>query len=269
MELSLEGKIAVVTAAGGAICGEVARELAREGAEVAVWDIDPEAARRTVETITAAGGTAAAFQCDGTNGESVARAAKLTATALGVPSVLVNGTGGSRPETTTSHERSFFGLDPEDMLRVMKLNYLSAVMTSQALGAMMIADGGSIVTISSVAGVRPLSRAITYSDSKAALISFTRWLAVELAAHHGGKIRVNTVAPGFVLTNQNRFLLEDSETGGATERGRTVLRQVPLGRYGTPEEIAAVVTFLASDRARFVHGAVVPVDGGFTAFSGV
>jgi len=275
MELGLEGRIAVVTAGGGAICGEAARMLAREGARVAVWDIALPAAERTAAAIRDEGGTAAAVECDGTDLRSVGAALDATRALLGDPTILVNGAGGSSPRTTTDDAQPFASLDPDAMLGVLKLNYLSAVQTSQVAAPVMLdacARGGTtgaIVNVSSVAGVLPLSRVLTYSDAKAALISFTRWLATEIATRHGGLLRVNTVAPGFVLTEQNRFLLEDPDTGEPTERGRAVTARVPLRRYGTPQEIAPVIVFLASERASFVNGAVYTVDGGLTGSPGI
>lgn len=280
MDLGLRGRTAVVTAGGGAICGAVARALAAEAARVAVWDVSADAAERTAASIRADGATAAAFACDCTDAASIADALAATRARLGSPAILVNGAGGSSPRTTTTDEQTFSELDPGAMVDVMKLNYASAVMTSQALVPVMLealgepaggsaAPTGAIVNVSSVGGIQPLSRALTYSDGKAAVASFTRWLAIEMANRHAGRIRVNAVAPGFVLTEQNRFLLADRETGEPTERGRTVLAQVPLHRYARPGEIASLVVFLASERASFITGAVYPIDGGLTASLGV
>jgi NAD(P)-dependent dehydrogenase (short-subunit alcohol dehydrogenase family) len=156
------------------------------------------------------------------------------------------------------------------MRAVTALNYFSAVLPSQAVGKVLAGRGeGTIVNIGSVAGIRPLTRAITYCNAKAAVGSFTQWLAVHMAQQYSPRIRVNAIAPGFVLTDQNRFLLVDRSTGKLTARGETILSQVPINRFGEPEEIAALALWLASPLASFMTGAVIPLDGGFTAFSGV
>jgi len=184
--------------------------------------------------------------------------------------ILINGAGGSRKEATTSHELEFFDIKPEVLCEVMHLNYLSAVIPSQEVGRIFAwKKSGVILNISSIAGILPLTRAIAYSNGKAATNSFTRWLAVYMAQNFSPEIRVNSIAPGFVLTQQNRFLLMDEKTGKFTERGRKVLASTPMNRLGEPSEIVGAALWLVSEKASFVTGAVIPVDGGFSAYSGV
>lgn len=270
MSYNMTGKRAVVTGGGGAILGTVAGMLAAEGASVAIWDLSLEQAQQQAEVARGHGATAVAIGCDVTSRESIRRAVDTTLQELGGIDILVNGAGGSRPQTTTSDDLSFFDIDPGDVRSVMDLNYLSIVMCCQEVGRLFGKQGsGSIVNVTSIAGMTPLTRALAYCNGKAAANSLTQWLAVHMVQNYSATIRVNAVAPGFVLTEQNRFLLIDKETGNMTARGEQIMRAVPVARYGTPQEIAEVVLFLASDRAGFVNGAVIPVDGGFTAYSGV
>lgn len=270
MDLNLTGKVAVVTGGGGAICGAIARALAREGVRVAVWDLSRPAAEAQERAIREAGGDAAAVACDVTDEESVARALAETLRHYTSVDILVNGAGGSRKETTTAPELSFFDIEPADMRRVVDLNYTSAVICSQAVGKVFAEKKqGVILNIASIAGLKPITRALSYSNGKAALASFTQWFAVHMAGTYSPSIRVNAVAQGFMLTDQNRFLLVDEKTGAFTERTGQILRHVPMARLGEPEEIVGAALWLVSDKARFVTGIVVPVDGGFTASSGV
>ncbi len=270
MEMSLQDRVAVITGAGGAIGGEIARLFVQAGASVALWDLSHEAAMRKCDDIAAGSAAAEAFVCDVTNREQVKTAVSATLQRFGAIDILVNGAGGSRAGATTSPDLPFFDLLPEDMLSTLSLNYLSAVLPCQEVGRVFAErKSGVVINITSIAGDRPLSRAVTYSNAKAAADSFTRWLAVHMAREYAPGIRVNAIAPGFVLTEQNRFLLTDAETGGLSPRGEHILRQVPAGRFGDAAEIAGAALWLASDLARFVTGAVIPVDGGFTAESGV
>ncbi|MDY7011359.1 MAG: SDR family NAD(P)-dependent oxidoreductase, partial [Planctomycetota bacterium] len=232
---NLEGKVAIITGAGGAICGEIAQAYAREGISVAIWDISIDAARRRRDEIVSAGGRAMAFECDVTDKASVASALERTLGEYGTVDILVNGAGGGRKEATTSPDLNFFDIEPADMESAMSINYMSAVVPSQAVGRIFAEkQSGVILNISSIAGIRPLTRAISYSNGKAATNSFTQWLAVHMAREYLPNIRVNAIAPGFILTEQNRFLLIDEKTGEATKRGTDILRSVPAGRYGRP-----------------------------------
>ena len=266
------GKNAVITGAGGAIGGEIARGLAGAGARVAIWDISEEAGRNKAEEINgqSPAGEVAAFQCDAMSRESVAAALEETLDRFGTVHQLVNGAGGSHPTTTTSPDLEFFDIEPENVRRVMDLNYLTGVIPSQAVGRVFAGnEEGAVVNITSIGGGLPLGRALAYSNGKAAADSFTRWLAVHMASTYSPNIRVNAIAPGFMITNQNRFLLLDEQTQQLTERGETVVKNVPMGRFGDPVEIVGAALWLLSDQATFVTGAVIPVDGGFSANCGV
>lgn len=266
----LAGKTAAITGAGGAICGAIARALGQTGCRVAIWDIKRESAQATVDSITATGGQAVACQCDAANRADVERAARETVAAFGGIDILINGAGGGYKAATTAPDLSFFDITPENMEGAFGLNYMATVIPSQVVGK-LLADQkrGVILNISSIGGVRPLSRSIGYSNAKAAVVSFTQWLAVHMAREYSPKIRVNALAPGFVLTDQNRFLLVDEATGQPTERGQLITEQVPMGRYAEPEEMVGAALWLVSDAAAFVTGVVVPVDGGLLASLGV
>ena len=270
MDYGLKGKAAIVVGGGGTIPGEIARQLAAEGAAVAIWDIDSAAAGTMEQEIQAAGGRAIGLKCDAIDTADVDCCVHEVLAEFGTVDILVNGAGGTSPECATSDTLEFFDIMSEALQGMLDVNYFSAVVPSQAVGRVFAEKrSGVILNISSVAGDVPLTRVVGYSNAKAALSSFTRWLAVHMATTYSPEIRVNALAPGWVLTGLNRFLLVDEETGEPTERGRTINSQVPMRRYGEPAEIAAAALFLVSDQASFITGAVLPVDGGFTAFSGV
>lgn len=270
MELHLADRTAIVTGGGGAICGAIARALAAEGASVAVWDLDKAAAETVATEIRAAGGRALGVACDATDRAEVVSALDRTIEAFGSVDILVAGAGGGRRDATTSPELSFFDIAEGGLRSALDLNYMTAVVPCQEVGRHFARQGtGVVLVISSIAGIRPLTRAVGYSNGKAALNSFVRWLAVEFAENYDARIRVNAIAPGFVLSNQNRFLLVDGTTGHATERAKQILEHVPQARLGEPEDIVGAALWLVSDQARFVTGVILPVDGGFTARAGV
>ena len=220
--------------------------------------------------INSAGGAAIGLKCDITTKASIASAFEATLKKFSTVNFLINSAGGSDKSTTTSTELLFSDLQVDDMVHVFLQNYMGTVISSQLVAKQFIKNkSGVILNISSIAGILPLTRALSYSDAKAAVNSFTRWLAVHMAQNYSVNIRVNAIAPGFILTNQNRFLLVDGETGELTERGRQIFRSVPMARFGEVQEVAHVALWLLSDQASFITGAVIPVDGGYTAFSGV
>jgi NAD(P)-dependent dehydrogenase (short-subunit alcohol dehydrogenase family) len=267
---SLEGQAAAVTGGGGVLCSAMALGLARAGAKVAVLDLSAEAAGRVAAAIAAAGGEALPLQCDVLDRNSVAAAAESALAAFGRIDILINGAGGNHPQATTGLERKFFDLPPAALQWVFNLNFIGTLIPSQVFGEIMVKQGqGVILNISSMNAFRPLTRIPAYSAAKAAVSNFTQWLAVHVAQEYSPNIRVNALAPGFFLTEQNRFLLTEAATGALTPRGQSILAHTPLARFGSPEDLLGVVIWLASPAACFVTGVVVPVDGGFSAFSGV
>ena len=267
MNVNLTGKAAVITGGGGAIGGALARALAASGARVAIWDI---AAKSAHGRATEIGGEAIGLACDVTDRTQVERAARETLEAFNGIDILINGAGGSRKEATTSPELSFFDISTARLMETVALNYTGTVIASQVIGRIFAEQKrGVILNLASIGGVRPLTRAVAYSTAKAAVVSFTQWLAVHMAREYSPQIRVNALAPGFVLTDQNRFLLVDEQTGTPTERARQVMAQVPMARFGQPEEMVGAALWLVSDAASYVTGAVVPVDGGLLASLGV
>jgi NAD(P)-dependent dehydrogenase (short-subunit alcohol dehydrogenase family) len=264
------GKVAVITGGGGVLCSVLARSLAQCGASVAVLDINLPAAEKVADEIRAQGDQAIAIQADVLDKESLLAAAQQVTEGFGHIDILINGAGGNKKEATTSDELSFFDL-PADAIRwVFDLNFLGTLLPSQIFGRYMVEQGsGCIINISSMAAFRPLTRTVAYSPAKAAVSNFTQWLAVHISQNYSDRIRVNAIAPGFFLTEQNRFLLVDGRAGELTERGQAIIDHTPIGRFGDPEDLVGAVLWLLSDGASFVHGAVIPIDGGFSAFSGV
>jgi len=269
---SLQGKVAIVTGATGVLGGEMARSLARSGARVAVLGRREEKACRVAGEIEASGGESLALPADVLDRNQLESARDALLGRWGHLDILVNAAGGNIPEATLAHGVDVFGL-PENALRqVMDLNFLGTLLPCQVFGAAMVEcreePEGSIVNISSMAASRPLTNVVGYSAAKAAVENFTRWLAVELARSHGPHLRVNAIAPGFFIGEQNRDLLLD-EDGSLSPRGQTIIEHTPAGRFGEPEELTGTLIWLCSPASAFVNGVVVPVDGGFSAFSGV
>ncbi len=266
----LSGKVAVVTGGGGVLCGAMSRALGRVGVKVAVLDLFEEAARKVADDVVAAGGEALAVRCDVLDKASLEAARDVVLARFGRVDILINGAGGNKKQATTSSDLSFFDLPADAVQWVFNLNFIGTLLPCQVFGKAMADQGeGVILNTSSMNAFRPLTRIPAYSAAKAAVSNFTQWLAVHLSQEYSPHIRVNAIAPGFFLTEQNRFLLTDEGTGELTPRGRTIIDHTPMARFGDPEDLMGTVLWLLSPGAAFVHGVVVPVDGGFSAFSGV
>jgi len=267
---NVAGKVIVITGAGGVLCGTMAKALAKAGAKIAVLDLIEAAAEKVANEIKSNKGTAIAIKCDVLDKKSLEAAKKKINAKLGEIDILINGAGGNKKEATTSPELSFFDLPTEAVRFVFDLNFIGTLLPTQIFAKDMAEKGeGVILNISSMNAFRPLTKIPAYSAAKAAVSNFTQWLAVHVCQNYSKDIRVNAIAPGFFLTEQNRFLLTDEKTGKLTDRGKTIIEHTPMGRFGQPDELVGTVMWLLSDAAKFVTGVVVPIDGGFSAFSGV
>ncbi len=265
----VSGQVAVVTGGGGVLCGAMSRALAKAGVKVAVLDIFPEAAQKVVDDIVAEGGEAMAVKADVLSRESLEAARDAVLEKWGRVDILINGAGGNKKQATTTPDQPFFDLPPDAVQWVFNLNFLGTFLASQVFGKVMVEQGkGNIINISSMNAFRPLTNIPAYSAAKAAVSNFTQWLAVHISQNYSPDIRVNAIAPGFFVTNQNYFLLYD-EHDNLTPRGKTILAHTPMNRFGVPEDLLSTLFWLLAPASSFVHGVVVPVDGGFNAFSGV
>ena len=265
----LNGKVAVVTGGTGVLGGRMARGLAAAGARVAIMGRREEKAEEVARSIKDEGGEALALPADVLERGELEEARATLLTAWSRVDVLVNAAGGNLPGATVVGDLSFFDVEKAALDEVVNLNLLGTILPSQVFGAAMQESGsGSIINISSMAAQKPLTRVVGYSAAKAAVDNFTKWLAVDLAQKYGEGLRVNAIAPGFFVGEQNRNLLLN-EDGSLTERGQQIITHTPMGRFGEPEDLVGTAVWLASDASRFVTGVVVPVDGGFAAFGGV
>lgn len=274
----LSGSVCAITGGAGVLGTSMVKALAQSGMKIAVLDINKEAADALAAQIRGqTGATVVGVQADVLSRESLTAARETIRAQLGPIQKLINGAGGNSPKATTRDEflasgtadfaSSFYGLELDGFRRVFDLNFLGTVLPSMILTEDMARAGkGAVLNISSMNSFRPLTKIPAYSAAKASINNFTQWLAVHLAKVN---VRVNAIAPGFFLTNQNRFLLTDEKTGQLTPRGNKILGGTPMGRFGEPEELNGTMLFLLSDAAAFVTGVVIPVDGGFSAYSGV
>lgn len=269
----MTGKTVVITGGAGVLGGEMACALVGCNANVVILDRDVRLAEKVIhriEMMDGVVGRAVVVFGDVLQRETLLQADQTIRREFGRVDGLVNGAGGNKPQATTGVDLSFFDL-PDDALRfVFDLNILGTILPSQVFGRTMATQKeGVILNISSMNAFRPLTRIPAYSAAKAGVSNFTQWLAVHMAQEYSPYIRVNALAPGFFLTEQNRFLLTDRETGNLTARGQTILDHTPMGRFGDPIDLLGAALWLLSPLAAFVTGIVLPVDGGFSAFSGV
>jgi NAD(P)-dependent dehydrogenase (short-subunit alcohol dehydrogenase family) len=264
------GKTAVITGGAGILGGEIACALAGCGANVAILDLDPILADRLLPRLEATPGRSIVLGTDVLKTEALEETAQEVIEAFGQVDCLINGAGGNSPRATTGPDQSFFELPPDALRFVFDLNIIGTVLPSQVFGRYMTSQGeGVILNISSLNALRPLTKIPAYSAAKAGVSNFTQWLAVHVAQEYSPNIRVNAIAPGFFLTTQNKFLLVDEASDELTPRGQTIIEHTPMGRFGEPEDLLGTVLWLLSPASAFITGVVVPVDGGFSAFSGV
>lgn len=273
--LILEGQRAVVTGGSGVLGRAMALALAEDGAVVYLGTRSEESAMKAIEAVLAELPSKADLYermkplvFDVMHAQSLKQAAHQVEAAGGA-NILINAAGGNRPAASTAPDRDFFAMDLSAVEEVMQLNFHGTLQTTQAFAASMAKrKEGCIINITSMAAVRPLTKVIGYSASKAAVVNFTQWLAVHLAQNYGAGLRVNAIAPGFFLTEQNRYLMLLPD-GGLTERAQTILAHTPHNRFGVPEDLVSTLRWLVSPASKFINGTIIPVDGGFSAFGGV
>jgi NAD(P)-dependent dehydrogenase (short-subunit alcohol dehydrogenase family) len=264
------GQTVVITGGTGVLGGEIACALAGCGAQLAILDVHLEPGEALQKRMGSDAANFALFPGDVLNLEGLRKTAGDVLARFGKVDCLINAAGGNKPQATTNPDLKFFDL-PTDALRwVFDLNLLGTILPCQVFGKIMAERGnGVILNISSMNAFRPLTRIPAYSAAKAGVSNFTQWLAVHMAQEYSPRIRVNAIAPGFFITNQNRFLLQDQKTGEWTARGKSILAHTPMGRFGDPDDLFGAVLWLLSPASAFVTGIVVPIDGGFSAYSGV
>ncbi len=272
----LTGQTAVVTGGAGILCTAIARMLVAHGVNVVILDLAGDRAQVLAEELNAESTQstdsprAIGIATNVLDRASIEAAAARITNTFGRVDILINGAGGNKAQATTGETLSFFDIPPDAAQWVFNLNFIGTLLPSQVFGKLMVEQGhGVILNISSMSAFRALTRIPAYSAAKAAISNFTQWLAVHMAQEYTPNIRVNALAPGFFLTEQNRFLLTDEHTGDLTPRGQQILDHTPAARFGVPDDLLGTTLWLLSPAAAFVTGVVVPIDGGFNAYSGV
>lgn len=262
----VSGKVAVVTGGTGVLGASMVEYLARHGAKVVVLARNKEKGDRLIEKVLSDGGEAMFLVTDVNNKDILEKNKKDILEKYKKIDILINGAGGNLPGATIGPDKTIFDLNIDDFKTVVDLNLIGTVLPSMVFGSCMTEQKkGTIINISSEAALRPLTRVVGYAAAKAAVTNFTKFLAIELATKFGEGLRVNAIAPGFFITEQNRTLLTNSD-GSYTDRGQTIIAHTPFGRFGEPEELLGAVHWLSSDASKFVTGTLTIVDGGFDAF---
>lgn len=266
---SVRDKVIIITGATGILGKAMAKALATAGAQVGIMGRNESKTAALVDTFTTDGHAAFALTADVTDKEALAAAQLQVKEKFGRLDILINAAGGNKPGATIGPDKSILDLDSEAIREVVELNYLGTVLPTMVFLPLMLSQKrGHIINISSAAAQRPLTRVMGYASSKAAINNLTQSLAVELARKYGEGMRVNAIAPGFFLTEQNRMLLTNTD-GSLTDRGNTIIAHTPMARFGNPDDLTGTLLWLCSDASRFITGTIIPVDGGFNAFSGV
>jgi len=267
---NFDGKTALITGGTGVLGGEITAGLVGLGANVVILSRHADISRENQQVLDAGPGSYLSVKGDVLDRDSLEAARQITLDTYGRIDILINAAGGNLPNATTGEARTFFDLPKEALVFTSDLNLIGTILPCQLFGEQMVKQGeGVIVNITSMTAFRPLTRIPAYSAAKAAVSNFTQWLAVHMAQKYSPRIRVNALAPGFFLTRQNRFLLLNKADESLTDRGQKIIDHTPMGRFGNPKDLLGTVFWLLSPASQFVTGIVVPVDGGFSAFSGV
>lgn len=267
---NVENKVILITGGGGVLGGNMAEYLLNNGATVVILDYKDEIVDAAISHLIKISTKVAGFVCNALEEESLQKVSDEIIQQFGKIDVLINAAGGNMPGATIGVDQTIFDVNIDHFKKVVDLNLFGSILPALVFGKEMVKNKqGVIINISSMTAQSAITRVVGYSASKAAIDNFTKWLSVELALKFGEGLRVNAIAPGFFIGNQNRDLLIDKETGAYTDRGETIIRNTPMKRFGETDELNGSIHYLISDASKFVTGVVLPIDGGFSAFSGV
>ena len=266
---TIKGQVIVITGGAGVLGSSIAEHLLKQGCKVAILSRSMDSIEQKMVSLEAVSENVAGYVCDVLDEQALKETRGLILQKWGHIDALVNAAGGNMPGATIPDDKNFFDLNMQDFRKVSQLNLDGTVLPSMIFGEAIVGhQRGSIINISSMAAVQAITRVVGYSASKAAIDNFTKWLATEFALKFGDHVRVNAIAPGFFIGKQNKALLTNDD-GSYTERGKTIIKNTPMKRFGQAEELSGTVQWLLSEASSFVTGTVIPVDGGFSAYSGV